>query len=374
MAFNGSGSFDPDGDALSYAWEFGDGGRATGAYPHYIYASEGVYAVRLTVGDGTFSVSDETTATISAIVNPSNRAPVADAGGPYEGIVGRWIPFDATRSRDPDGDFLTVTWEFGDGHWGIGIVSAHAYEAAGNYIATVTVSDGAFAPTAQASVSIADALPAEAFLDERNSVVNVDDPAELVVVRFEPEGGAFPSEDVDPDLVVLRFAKVDGTRVELPAHGAAIEQDDSDGDGTAEFVVNFPRERFRELLANDEIRGRTHLTLAGGLHRGGGYSGSFEATFVRSNSFDVTVTPNPFNPTAHIILHTRVDGPMSARLFDIRGRRVKTILRGEPMQAGRHDLVFDARDDAGDALASGVYFLQVTSRDGTRTGRVVVAK
>ena len=163
-------------------------------------------------------------------------------------------------------------------------------------------------------------------------------------------------------------------RGRAPAHGAAIQHDDSDGDGVAEFVALFPRERFREMLAAGDLRGRTDLTLTGGLHRGGGYAGPFEATFVRSNSFDVTVTPNPFNPTAHIILHTRVDGPMSARLFDIRGRRVKTILRGEPMQAGRHDLVFDARDDGGVTLASGVYFLQVTSRDGTRTGRVVVAK
>jgi hypothetical protein len=65
---------------------------------------------------------------------------------------------------------------------------------------------------------------------------------------------------------------------------------------------------------------------------------------------------------------------MTARLFDIRGRHVKTILRGEPMRAGRHDLVFEARDDGGTPLASGLYFLQVTSREGTRTGRVVVAK
>lgn len=374
VLFNGSGSFDPDGDPLSYDWEFGDGGRAAGIYPHYIYAAEGDYSVGLTVRDRVFSASDVTTATISAIVNPENRAPVADAGGPYEGIAGRWIQFEATKSSDPDGDFLSVLWEFGDGKWGFGIVSAHAYEAAGTYTATVTVSDGVFAPTAQAAVAIAGALPAEAFLDGRNSVVNVDDPDEFVLVRFEPDGAAFFSEEVDPDLVVLRFAKVDGTRVELPAHGAAIQHDDSDGDGVAEFVARFPRERFREMLAAGDLRGRTQLTLAGGLHRGGGYAGSFEATFVRSNSFDLTVTPNPFNPTAHIILHTRVDGPMSARLFDIRGRRVKTILRGEPMLAGRHDLVFEARDDGGTSLASGVYFLQVTSRDGTRTGRVVVAK
>ncbi len=374
VAFNGSASFDPDGDLLSYEWEFGDGGRATGIYPHYIYAAEGDYAVRLTVTDRSLRVSDETSAKISAIVNPDNEPPVADAGGPYEGIVGRWIQFDATRSSDPDGDFLSIFWGFGDGHRGQGIVSAHAYSLAGSYTATVTANDGLVAATAQAAVSIADAFPAEAFLDGRNSVVNVDDPQEFVVVRFEPDGDSFFSEEIDPDLVALRFARIDGSRVELPADGSAIQHDDSDGDGVAEFVVRFRRESFRELRTSGELLGRTLLTLTGGLHRGGSFAGTFEATFVRSNSFDLTVAPNPFNPTAHIILHTQVDGPMSARLFDIRGRRVKTILRGEVMRAGRHDLVFEARDDGGESLASGVYFLQVTNVDGTKAGRVVVAK
>ena len=374
VAFNGSRSYDPDGHPLAYEWEFGDGGRASGAWPHYIYSTEGEFTVRLTVSDDTYRVSDETTATITAIVVPENHPPIANAGGPYTGIVGRWIQFDATKSSDPDGDFLSILWEFGDGLWGFGIVSAHSYTAAGTYTATVTANDGRAAATAQAVVSIAGALPAEAFLDEPNSVVNVDSPEEFVTVRFEPEEAAFFPEEIDPDLVVLRFAKVDGTGVEVPAHGSAIQRDDSDADGMAEFVARFPRERFRELRAAGELLGRTQLTLTGGLHRGGSYAGTFEATFVRSNSFDLVVTPNPFNPTAHIILHTRVDGPMSARIFDIRGRRVKTILRGEAMRAGRHDLVFEARDDGGEALASGVYFLQVTSVDGTKTGRVVVAK
>ncbi|MEK7314773.1 MAG: PKD domain-containing protein [Candidatus Eisenbacteria bacterium] len=374
VAFNGSRSYDPDAHPLAYEWEFGDGGRASGAMPQHIYSTVGEFAVRLTVSDDTYRVSDETTAMITAIAVPENRPPVADAGGPYAGFVGRWIQFDATKSSDPDGGFLTIYWEFGDGMWGAGIVSAHSYLAAGNYTATVTAKDGHAAATAQAAVSIAEALSAEAFLDEPNSVVNVASPNEFIAVRFEPEGAAFFPEEIDPDLVLLRFVKSDGTMVEIPTHGSAIQQDDSDSDGTAEFVGLFPRERFRELRAAEELLGRTSLTLTGGLHRGGSYAGTFEATFVRSNSFDLVVTPNPFNPTAHLILHTRVDGPMSARLFDIRGRRVKTILRGEAMRAGRHDLVFEARDDGGESLASGVYFLQVTSRDGTRTGRVVVAK
>ncbi|MDO8629540.1 MAG: tandem-95 repeat protein, partial [Phycisphaerales bacterium] len=67
---NGSGN-DPDGDPLTFSWDFGDGG--TGASPTHTYAATGVYTVTLTVTDpfGASGVS-QTTATISPalVLNP----------------------------------------------------------------------------------------------------------------------------------------------------------------------------------------------------------------------------------------------------------------------------------------------------------------
>lgn len=50
-AFDGSGSYDPDGNVLSYAWDFGDGSTGSGVTPTHAYASPGTYAVTLTVTD-----------------------------------------------------------------------------------------------------------------------------------------------------------------------------------------------------------------------------------------------------------------------------------------------------------------------------------
>jgi PKD repeat protein len=52
IAFDGSASSDPDGDALTYDWDFGDGTVGAGVRPTHSYANEGQYLVSLMVSDG----------------------------------------------------------------------------------------------------------------------------------------------------------------------------------------------------------------------------------------------------------------------------------------------------------------------------------
>ena len=51
VQFDGTGSHDPDGQVVSYAWDFGDGTTGTGAVVAHQYAAAGRYAATLTVKD-----------------------------------------------------------------------------------------------------------------------------------------------------------------------------------------------------------------------------------------------------------------------------------------------------------------------------------
>ena len=138
VALNGAGSTDPDGDALTYAWSFGDGTQGTGATVSHAYAARGTYTATLTVSDGRGG-SHGASVTITVTNRPPT--PVASAN-PTSGPAPLAVAFSGAGSTDPDGDALSYTWSFGDGTQGTGATVSHTYSAGGGYTATLTVNDG----------------------------------------------------------------------------------------------------------------------------------------------------------------------------------------------------------------------------------------
>lgn len=153
--FDGSGSNDPDGDPLTYKWDFGDGtgtGWQNASNASHSYKSPGNYTVTLTVSDG--SLTDSGTCIGQVRGSGSNNIPpIANAGPDQETILGETVYFDGSKSYDPDFDPdplkhelpIEFQWDFGDGittDWDGGPKTSHKYNVPGNYSVTLMVRDG----------------------------------------------------------------------------------------------------------------------------------------------------------------------------------------------------------------------------------------
>ena len=157
ISFWGTGSTDPDGDEIvNYRWDFGDGTTAVGPVVSHTYPDARNYTVTLVVSDGKVD-----SAPASLVVAVFDRAPVANAGGPYSGAKNAPIRFDGTRSTDGDGDPLTYAWDFGDGTRGTGPTPTHAYARSGVYTVALVVNDGSVdsTPPARVQVTVTNTAP-----------------------------------------------------------------------------------------------------------------------------------------------------------------------------------------------------------------------
>lgn len=156
VSFNGTNSSDPDGQVVSYAWDFGDGGTATGSSLQHVYSSAGPYTARLTVTDNQGGTNSTTVViTVAAANQPPNAS---FAATPTSGIGPLNVNFNASQSSDPDGSIVSYTWTYGDGASGTGVTASHTYANAGTYTARLTVRDNANA-TSTASRTITVSAP-----------------------------------------------------------------------------------------------------------------------------------------------------------------------------------------------------------------------
>ncbi len=116
VTLDGSGSSDPEGGALSYAWAQSDGsprvalGGAATARPTFSapqIAANADLTFRLTVTDvGGLAASD----TVVVTVRADNDAPRADAGANFAVPDGGTVTLDGRGSSDPEGGTLTYSW------------------------------------------------------------------------------------------------------------------------------------------------------------------------------------------------------------------------------------------------------------------------
>ena len=81
------------------------------------------------------------------------------------------------------------------------------------------------------------------------------------------------------------------------------------------------------------------------------------------------VRPNPFRAEAELDFTLSAPGPVDLRVYDVLGREVRALARGERFPAGIQHLRWDGRAGDGRAVGAGVYFvrLDLAGRRWTRT-------
>jgi hypothetical protein len=87
--------------------------------------------------------------------------------------------------------------------------------------------------------------------------------------------------------------------------------------------------------------------------------------------------PNPFNPETRIsytiVGHDARSVPVSLKIYNILGQSVRTLV-DQPQSGGKHEILWDGKDESGKNAASGVYFYRLQAGESVETKRMVLIR
>ncbi|MGI9341965.1 MAG: PKD domain-containing protein [Gammaproteobacteria bacterium] len=245
VTLDGSGSQDPDGDPMLFAWTIVSMPTASTAAlddtdsetPSFTVDKPGTYQVQLVVNDGEFDSAPDTVE-----ITTDNSPPVADAGDDQTPLVGATVTLDAGGSTDVDGDFLIYSWALTQQPAGSAAVLSDVgalmpiftIDQAGTYVGELIVNDGEF-----------DSVPDTVTIDTLNSAPVADagtDQSAPVGALVQLDGSN--SFDVDDDPLNYRW-----TLTDIPASSIAILSNEFIDNPT--FSVDEPGTYTASLVVND---------------------------------------------------------------------------------------------------------------------------
>ena len=241
---------DPDGDPLTYTFDWGDGTGPTvvaaGTAPH-VYADFGLYNVTVTVSDANGG-SDQSVHALDLPAPQANRAPVLDLAEVI--AVDGFVVTVAASATDADGDEISYEIDWGDGAETITAGGVAQHEYAVNFQAfdiTVTAVDPSGASDS-----------AQLEVEFQRPPANAEPIIDSVQILNQEDFGvtlAIAAHDGDRDVLSYRIDWGDGTDVEglsgIVNHRYAddvfriytvtiIVEDGRGGFDTARLEIDFP--------------------------------------------------------------------------------------------------------------------------------------
>ena len=83
--------------------------------------------------------------------------------------------------------------------------------------------------------------------------------------------------------------------------------------------------------------------------------------------------PNPFNPTTTIEYALPKASHVTLTIYNMLGQKVKTLVNGM-MQPGKHQVVWNATNEAGAKVSSGIYFYRLEGDFGVKVRKMILVK
>jgi len=180
--------------------------------------------------------------------------------------------------------------------------------------------------------------------------------------------------------------------VSSPApYGAGCVCSESGSDGHTDLVLKFSAQEIAAALlmyGEPDAGENRSLLLTGMLEDGTPFEASDCVHFVGpppetdrggramlqgSATRLLGATPNPFNPLTTIRYELAAPGHVTIAVFDVGGRLVRN-LTDRRMNAGRHEVLWDGTDGAGNTAASGVYFYRLMTPGFDETRKMVLLR
>jgi PKD repeat protein len=359
--FNKTTSTDSTGTSTA-TFDWTPNGSQGGAHPVTVHVTDG-----LATANASFTIN----------VTSNNNPPVANAGGPYNGVTGQPLTFNGTGSSDPDaGQTLTYSWNFGDGNSGSGSTPSHTYGSPGTYIVSLTVTDNGspvLSHTNTTSAQIVNFIPIQI----------VQPSLALPIIKTNGNGQAkfgieCPSRaltDIDPASIKISTTYPNaGTVSEVSISPKGLKIGDINANSFFDLDFSFRASVIRPLLIH--VPNGTLVTLIFTARTTGDnvlMRGTIDLTKSGPAGVSSAAAPNPFKPETTIRYAIRESGPVSIRIFSVNGQLVRS-LREDYTTPGAYEVRWNGKDDGGRTAPSGIYFVSVKQGIESSTTRVVLAR
>lgn len=375
VQLDGSGSFDPDGDTLSYLWIAPDSISLTNVSiesPAFVAPSLSTNSLVLLDFvlqvfdniDGSRIASEPDTVTIT--IKNINTPPIANAGNPQTVNEGVTVTLDGSMSYDPDLDSLEYHWYSPD---------------------SITLSDSLIVDPS----FIAPDIPTNSPLIFE-FILQVDDLGEnFGRVMSEPDTVCITIENINQPPVAdagCDTTVYEGSFVQLDASGSY----DPDGDplqyqwySTSQIVLSDTMTVNPTFIA-PAVSDTTMFSIQ--LVVNDLYPMGVDNDFVNVTIAPITAShippipiatqlignyPNPFNPETTIRFALDSEQFVIVDIYNIRGQKVQNLAQ-EELKEGYHEVVWNGKDSAGRDVATGLYFYRMQTKSFKEIRKMLMLK